>query len=121
MSQKFSSKASKPDAVAISLLETMARKSLQKFLEMFRRDWADKLDFTQNIEFLDAEAPLYIPEAQLKQENTFTLFVKATYLTGEPCRFIIHTIWMSFEQIAVGIADVPDNVVNGFYAPTNKN
>lgn len=121
MSQKSSSKSSKPDVIAISLLETMARKSLQKFLEMFRRDWAAKLDFTKSIEFLDAEAPLYVPEAQLKQENSFTLFVKATSITGEPCRFIIHTIWMSFEQIAVGIADVPDSVVNGFYIPANKN
>ena len=118
MSQKSSSKA---EALAVSLLESAARKDLGEFLSMFRKDWAAKLDFTQPLTFLDAEMPLYVPAEQLNRENTFTFFVKATLKTGKSCRFILHTIWMGSAKFAVGIADVPDNVVNGFYMPTNEN
>ena len=58
MSQKSSSKA---EALAVSLLESAARKDLGEFLSMFRKDWAAKLDFTQPLTFLDAEMPLYVP------------------------------------------------------------
>ncbi len=88
-----------------------ARENLKDFLDMFRKDQSEKLDWDRGYEILDDEIANYLPDYHLNKKDAFNLLVKAYSKTGEPCRFLINTI-MDLEQgqIKVGIADVPNEI-----------
>jgi hypothetical protein len=111
-----------PNEMAAKLMEFLARDNLKDFFAMFRKDYEQLIDFEKGYEFLDEELPYFVSKAQLAMKNAFTLFVKVTLKTGKPTRLMIHLIWeKGGEAIKVGIADVPDNVVRGFYVPHRDN
>jgi hypothetical protein len=103
------------DAAAVALLEAAARAGLGEFLKFSYPPFWEKMDFTKECEFLDAEMPHYMPKAYLEKKNSFTLFVRGTLKTGKKTRFLVNTVWMGDAKYAVGVSEVPDNVVNGFY------
>ena len=109
------------DALAVKMLEISARADLSSFLNLFRKDYAKKIDFGKSYELLDDELPYYVPEEQLKMPKAFTLFVRATSTGGRPMRFLMHVIWIDDLKFAVGIAEVPDNVIRGVHFNPNWN
>ena len=102
-------------AAATALLESAARAGLGEFLQFSYPPFWEKMDFSKGCTFLDAEMPLYIPKSYLEKKNSFTLFVRGTLKTGKQTRFLVHTVWMGDAKYAVGVTEVPDNVVNGFH------
>lgn len=118
MSQNENPSPNDPEALAVYLLEASARKGLGPFLELFRKDFASKIDFSQGYELLDDELPQFISEAQRQESGTFTLFVKATLKTGQPCRFLLRAIWMGDAKFGLGISEVPDGA-QGMWAGWN--
>lgn len=110
-----------PNALATSLLEVSARENLKEFLGLSRKDLVEKIDFTKGYEIMDDEMPYYVAHGKLEQNNAFTLFVKATLKTGKPIRFLLNTVWMGDAKFAVGVAEVPDDVVKGYHIPTSRN
>jgi hypothetical protein len=107
--KKLLNKAKNKNEIAAHYFYKAARKNLKGFLEMFKNDQADKLDFDKGYELLDDEMKNYVPQNYLQRKDAFNLFVKAHLKTGGSCRFLIHAIFdMDRGEINVGIADVPD-------------
>jgi hypothetical protein len=111
----------KLNKMSAKLLEAGARAELDGFLKISCKDFAATLDFTKGYEIMDEEMPYYVPKSYLEQENAFTLFVKATLKTGKSCRFLANVVWLGDGKYAVGIANVPNNVVRGVYMPSSDN
>jgi hypothetical protein len=104
-------KVENANALTALFFSDTARENLKDFLDMFRKDQSEKLDWDKGYEILDDEIGDYLPEYHLNKKDAFNLFVKAYLKTGEPCRFLINTIIdLEQGQIKVGIADVPDEV-----------
>lgn len=110
----FSSKD--PNALTASLFEEMARDNLKDFLEFFRKDYFEKIDFNKGCEFLDEAMPQFLPSHYTSRKDAFNLFVKAPLKDGTISHFLIHAIFaMAKGEIKVGIADVPDKAIDAYH------
>jgi hypothetical protein len=105
-----------PNQLAAQLLQVGVRSDLKNFFGLCRKDYAERIDFTQPVTFLDDELPFYLPKMTVDKKKSFVLFVQLTFKTGETGYLLVHTTVHNQAQIAVGIAEVPENVVLGFRA-----
>jgi protein-arginine kinase activator protein McsA len=111
---KFSS-SQDPNEMSASMFETLARDNMKDFLQMFRKDYYEKIDFDKGCTFLDEALPHFVPAHYRERKDALNLFVKATLKAGGTCQFLIHTIFKMEEgEINVGIADVPDKAMKAY-------
>ncbi len=104
-----------PNEMSASMFETMARDNIKDFLQFFRKDYYEKIDFDKGCTFLDEALPHFVPLHYRKRKDALNLFVKATLKKGGICHFLIHTIFtMEKGEIQVGIADVPDKAMKAY-------
>jgi hypothetical protein len=107
-------KSLNPNQLAAEILQVGVRSDLKSFFGLCRKDYAEKIDFTQPVAFLDDELPFYLPKMTVDKKNSFALFVQIAFKTGEAGYLLVHTTVHNHAQIAVGIAEVPEHVVFGF-------
>ena len=105
-----------PNHLTASFFEEMARENFKDFLQFFRKDYFEKINFTKECTFLDEEMPHFLPAQYTMQKDAFNLFVKANLIDGSVCYFLINAIFaMEKGEIQVGIADVPHQYVDTYY------
>ena len=66
-SKLFSSKD--PNALTASLFEEMARDNLKDFLQFFRKDYYEKIDFDKGCELLDEAMPHFLPSQTTQRHH----------------------------------------------------
>jgi protein-arginine kinase activator protein McsA len=104
-----------PNEMSATMFETLARDNIKDFLQMFRKDYYEKIDFDKGCKFLDDALPHFVPAHYRERKDALNLFVKATLKDGDICHFLIHTIFtMEKGEIQVGIADVPDKAMKAY-------
>ena len=105
-----------PNQLTASFFEEMARDKFKDFLEFFRKDYLEKIDFSKDCVFLDKEMPHFLPKEYTTRKDAFNLFVKAHLKDGNVSYFLIHAIFaMEIGEIQVGIADVPNELIDTYY------
>jgi predicted acetyltransferase len=104
-----------PNEMSASMFESLARDNVKDFLQFFRKDYHDKIDFDKGCELLDDALPHFVPSHYTDRKDALNLFVKAHLKTGGVCHFLIHAVFaMEKGEIQVGIADVPDKAIKAY-------
>ena len=110
-----------PNQLTASFFEEMARDNFKDFLEFFRKDYFQKINFSKDCAFLDEEMPHFLPQQYTTRKDAFNLFVKSHFKDGSISYFLIHAIFaMEKGEIQVGIADVPNESVDAYYHSKNS-
>jgi protein-arginine kinase activator protein McsA len=104
-----------PNEMSATMFETLARDNIKDFLQFFRKDYYEKIDFDKGCTFLDEALPHFVPAHYRERKDALNLFVKATLKKGGICHFLVHAIFtMQKGEIQVGIADVPDKAMKAY-------
>lgn len=108
-------KGASRDEMTAQMLEMLSRDNLKDFFNQFQKEFGDTLDFGRGYKFLDDEMDMFLSPELRGGTNTFNLFVEMYLKTGEMSRFLINTTCeMEEGVIKVGIADVPNDVYEGY-------
>ncbi len=107
--RKIFAQAKNKEEVGTKLLSDWAKRDLKGYMALFRKDYAQKIDWDKGHEIQDdALIDLYVSKFDRKKKNVFYLLVKATNLKGKPIRFMLSTIlYLKKGQAKVGVADMP--------------
>jgi hypothetical protein len=104
-----------PNAMSASMFESLARDNIKDFLQFFRKDYHEKIDFDKGCELLDEALPHFVPSHYTDRKDALNLFVKAHLKKGGVCYFLIHAVFaMEKGEIQVGIADVPEKAIHAY-------
>ena len=110
-----------PNEMSASMFETLARDNVKDFLEFFRKDYYEKINFDKPCELLDEALPYFVSSDYAARKDAFNLFVKASLKKGGVCHFLIHAIFaMEKGEIQVGIADVPQKAIDLYQKAKDK-